>query len=115
MNAAGDEQRRITDMSDVGGRNDWSPDGKTLVFYAGPRTTKGRRVYFVDAQGLSTPQQLNFDAEALGPSLSPYGGWVVFTSAQDGDNDIYLSRLDGSDLINLTHNNGEDYQPRWGP
>jgi Tol biopolymer transport system component len=55
-----------------------------------------------------------------GPSFSPDGQWVAFTAYFDhfGDDhgcEIYIIRVDGTDLRRLTDNDYCDYQPRWGP
>lgn len=46
-----------------------------------------------------------YDAEA---TISTDGSRVVFTSARDGDLEIYSMRSDGSDLRRLTHEKGYD-------
>jgi len=114
MNADGTNPRQMTELPDVGGRNDWSADGQTLTFYAGKRAEANRRVYFVDLDGAKV-RQLPAEGDSLGPSFSPYGEWVTFTAPWDGDNEIYIARMDGTGLANLTQNPGADYQPRWGP
>ena len=42
-------------------------------------------------------------------------GKIVFQSDRDGDRDIYVMNPDGSDLIQLTHNETNDYFPVWSP
>jgi Tol biopolymer transport system component len=46
-----------------------------------------------------------YDAEA---TVSPDGETIVFTSARDGDLEIYTIRTDGTDLRRLTHEVGYD-------
>jgi len=46
-----------------------------------------------------------YDAEA---TLSRDGEWIVFTSARDGDLEIYKMRTDGSELTRLTNEPGYD-------
>ena len=110
----GSGQRQITDREDVGGRNSLSPDGQTLTFYAGKREDSSRNIYLINRDGTNL-RQITTEGDNLAPSFSPDGGWIVFTSARDGDNDIYLMRPDGSNVVNLTNNTRSDFQPRWGP
>jgi Tol biopolymer transport system component len=53
-----------------------------------------------------------YDAEA---TLSPDGETIVFTSAMDGDLEIYTIRTDGTDLRRLTHEVGYDGGPFFSP
>ena len=46
-----------------------------------------------------------YDAEA---TVSPDWSHIVFTSARDGDLEIYSIRSDGSDVRRLTHEKGYD-------
>jgi Tol biopolymer transport system component len=111
MDSDGGNIRQITDLADVGGRSDWSPDGRTLTFYAGPRGN--RDIYLIDADG-SNLRKLTEGGDSLAASFSPDGGWLAFISYRDGDNEIYIMRLDGSEVTQLTYNNRPDWQPRWG-
>jgi Tol biopolymer transport system component len=57
---------------------------------------------------------------SLAPSFSPDGRWVAFTGYMDHPHEddgceIYIMRIDGSDIRRLTDNDYCDYQPRWGP
>jgi TolB protein len=58
--------------------------------------------------------RLTNGGDNLGPSWSPDGEWIAFTSFRDGNNEIYVMRPDGSSLYNLTDNPISDWQPRWG-
>ena len=41
--------------------------------------------------------------------------WIVFSSSRDGDHEIYVMRMDGSRVTQLTDNNYDDWQPNWSP
>jgi Tol biopolymer transport system component len=53
-----------------------------------------------------------YDAEA---TVAPDGETIVFTSAMDGDLEIYTIRPDGTDLRRLTHDVGYDGGPFFSP
>ncbi|PYP18739.1 MAG: hypothetical protein DMD54_04535, partial [Gemmatimonadetes bacterium] len=42
-------------------------------------------------------------------------GKIVFHSNRDGDFDIYVMNPDGSDVVQLTHNDVDEYLPLWSP
>ena len=51
------------------------------------------------------------------PSASPDGQWAAFTSDRDplGGWEIFIARVDGSQLERLTFNSATDTNPVWGP
>lgn len=118
MNLDGSSLRRITDFDALRGRSDWSPDGAWMVTYNGPAWNREVFIFrpdFSDLRQLTPP-----GGSSQGPSFSPDGKWVVFTSYFDHYNDelgceIYIIRVNGTDLRRLTDNAWCDYQPRWGP
>lgn len=118
MNRNGSNPRRITDFDALRGRSDWSPDGAWMVTYNGPAWN---REVFIFRPDFSDLRQLTpSGGNSQGPSFSPDGKWVTFTSYFDhyGDDlgcEIYIIRVDGTDLRRLTDNTYCDYQPRWGP
>jgi len=65
----------------------------------------------VDGTGLV---QLTNGGDNLGPSWSPEGDWITFTSFRDGNNEIYIMHPDGTGVTRLTNNPTSDWQPRWG-
>jgi Tol biopolymer transport system component len=42
-------------------------------------------------------------------------GRIAFVSNRSGNNDIYVMRPDGTDLVNLTHHPASDRLPAWSP
>ena len=52
---------------------------------------------------------------ASAPALSPDGKKVVFSMAVDGNVDLYLMNVDGSDFLRLTRHPGVDTNPSWSP
>jgi Tol biopolymer transport system component len=97
---------------------DWSPDGQWL----GHAGTRGE-LFIVPAVCGDQPQPCGPDSMVRltnggnnkAPSFSPDSQWVTFASQLDGDNEIWIMRLDGSGLTQLTFNSYADWQPRWGP
>jgi Tol biopolymer transport system component len=118
VNLQGRQLTRLTNLPAIRGRSDWSPDGRYIVTYSGEAWN--REVYIMDADGSNARQLTPSGGNSQGPSFSPDGQWVVFTAYFDhpGDDhgcEIYIIRIDGTDLRRLTNNDYCDYQPRWGP
>ncbi|HET9590176.1 MAG TPA: hypothetical protein VFO91_15425 [Anaerolineales bacterium] len=118
INVNGRGLHRVTNLPAIRGRSDWSPDGGSIVTYSGPAWN--RELYIMNADGSNVRQLTPAGGNSQGPSFSPDGRWVVFTAYFDryGDDhgcEIYIIRVDGTDLRRLTNNDYCDYQPRWGP
>ncbi|PKN94975.1 MAG: hypothetical protein CVU44_03975 [Chloroflexi bacterium HGW-Chloroflexi-6] len=118
INLDGSDFQRVSDLPDLRGRSDWSGDGRWLVTYSG---IPWRRELFMMSPDGSSPFQVSpAGGNSQGPSFSPDGNWIVFTSYFDRYNDengceIYIVKIDGSNLKRLTDNDFCDWQPRWGP
>ena len=100
-------------LSDIGGSLDWSPDGRSLVIFAGP--VQAREVCRLDvATGATT--QLTFGGNNAAASYSPDGQYIVFNSLRNnGQADLFIMRADGHSTRQLTTNPEPDWQPQWGP
>jgi len=114
----GNELRKVSNLPAIRGRSDWSIDGQYIVTYSGEPWN--REVYIMNADGSNARVLSPPGGNSQGPSVSPDGQWVAFTSYFDhyGDDhgcEIYIMRIDGTDLRRLTDNDYCDYQPRWGP
>jgi len=108
----------ITNLPAIRGRSDWSADGNYIVTYSGPAWN--RELFIMNADGTNSHQLTPSGGNSQGPSFSPDGKWVAFTAYFDNYDDdhgceIYVIRIDGTDLRRLTNNDYCDYQPRWGP
>ena len=113
----GKELHQVSNLPAIRGRSDWSPDGKFIVTYSGEPWK--REVYIMNADGTNARVLSPAGGNSQGPSFSPDGQWVAFTAYYDklGDDngcEIYIVRVDGTDLRRLTNNDYCDYQPRWG-
>jgi tol-pal system beta propeller repeat protein TolB len=122
MNADGSNVRQMTFDFNLGGRSDWSNDGRNFTFYGGGSGDKN--IYIMSAECAqpgapadcsATPRALTDGGNNKGPSFSPDGQWITFAANNGGDNDVYIMRIDGSDLRRLTSSPWADWQPRWGP
>ncbi|MBL7942113.1 MAG: PD40 domain-containing protein, partial [Flavobacteriales bacterium] len=114
----GGELQRVSDLPAIRGRSDWSPDGSFIVTYSGQPWQ--RDVYIMNSDGSNARQLTPTGGNSQGPSISPDGQWVVFTSyfdkyREDHGCEIYIMRVNGTDIRRLTENDYCDYQPRWGP
>ncbi|MFZ2095418.1 MAG: hypothetical protein WAV05_02155 [Anaerolineales bacterium] len=49
------------------------------------------------------------------PAWSPDGAQIVFISSRDGNKEIYIMNIDGSNQQRLTFNDVDDSFPRWSP
>ncbi len=113
----GSDLRQVTEQTGLRGRSDWAAPG-WLTTYAGAPWE--RNVYLLREDGSEWQRVSPDGGNAQGPAFSPDGNWLVFTAYYDryGDDhgcEIYILRLDGSDLRRLTDNEYCDWQPRWGP
>jgi Tol biopolymer transport system component len=107
----------VDDAINTRGRSDWSSNGLISFDQGGPFQ---HDIYLMDREGNDLHQVSQSGLNAQGASLSPDGKWIAFTGYTDVANqdqnscEIFIMRVDGSDMRQLTNNNYCDYQPRWG-
>jgi Tol biopolymer transport system component len=101
----------------------FSPDGAKLLYFARPSTEYGYSSYsgilFVaDADG-SDPQAITADSAVYVPAgWSPDGQWIAYLvtgSGPDSETEVWRSRPDGSEALNLSRSPANDYSPSWSP
>lgn len=64
----------------------------------------------------SNQRRLTFtDAREVDPSWSRDSAWISFQGLRDGNSELYMIRLGGSEELRITHDASEDGQPSWGP
>lgn len=114
INLDGSQHRRLTNGLDgIGGSLDWSPDGTSILIYAGPAGDKD--IFRIDAiTGAAT--QLTDGGNNAAPSYSPDGRYIAFNSTRHGDQpDIFVMDADGHSQRQLTSDLEPDWQPKWEP
>jgi Tol biopolymer transport system component len=108
MNADGGDPVQLTDGPNDGDPQ-WSPDGARVAFV---RNDAGAiDLWIVDASG-GAAAQLTTDGAARF-AWSPDGTKLAFSTARDGNSEIYTMRSDGSDEMNRTYESGDDDVPAW--
>ena len=74
----------------------WSPDGQALVFYRMDAT--GSNLYVVEARhGGAVRQLTNSPAHDKGPTWSPDGSMVAFSSDRSGTDQVWRMNIDSGD------------------
>jgi TolB protein len=73
-------------------------------------------IYMMDLTGKNVVKLTEIISwDSRNPFFSTDGKWIVFSSDEDGDSDIYLLDPLGKGMINLTNNNVNDYYPSFSP
>jgi Tol biopolymer transport system component len=110
-NSAIDEQR-IGNSSLTQYPNDWSRDGKNLL-YTEIGDNTGADLWVLDLA--SKPQATPFLKTSFNESLatfSPDGKWIAYTSDESGRQEVYVRNFPGASAKFQISNNGGG-QPRW--
>jgi TolB protein len=93
----------------------WSYDGRQIAFVPGASRPG---VWVVRADGSKSRRVVVGKGDALFPSWSPGGRWIVYadlSSASSEHHDIYLARATGSRPTRLTTARADELQPAWSP
>jgi len=123
MNADGSNQTRLTNNPAFDFDPAWSPDGTRIAFTSTrdfPGITgniaNGFELYVMNADGTNPVRLTNNSTSDSGPSWSPDGTRIAFTSQRDGLPLVYVMNADGSNQINITQSTTLDSSdPEWAP
>ena len=86
--------------------NDWSPDGRFLM-YTETNPTTGNDLWLLPIAGDRTPAPLLVTAAAESHGqFSPDGRWVSYTSTESGQEDIYIRTLTGKGTTRVSTSGG---------
>jgi TolB protein len=91
----------------------WSPDGKWLAFGAG-RFSTGIELYIMEANTGLVRRITDNAYRDDSPAWSPDSRRLVFTSAEDGYNRLYIIDIESGERHLLT-NATFGYMPAWSP
>jgi len=118
MNAYGSNQYNLTyhSIGFIGGGPAWSPDGTKIVYFGMWIASSGNdtNIFIINADGTgSTRITKGYIYSDSYPYWSIDEKHVAFTSNKDGNEEIYLMKIYGSDMRRLTNNSAEDSHPAW--
>jgi TolB protein len=115
--ADGSRIRRLTPWSlAAGGRLDWSPDGRELLFrsLADRVGGIGSSLYTIHPDGTGL-HRLTRVGRVFGGSYSPDGAWIVFAGGPAGGQpDILVMKADGTAVRPLETTPSWEGSPDWG-
>ena len=92
----------------------WRPDGGAIAFIS---DRNGEGVYVMDADGSNARLIAAIDTRrASQPAWSGDGKFLLVSSDQDGDSDVYLISIDSTAIWNLTaDSDADEVDPVWRP
>ncbi|MEJ2677778.1 MAG: hypothetical protein P8174_01730 [Gemmatimonadota bacterium] len=100
----------------------WSPDGSKVAFVS--ERDGNAEIHMMNADGTGVQNLTNDSAADTFEGLdnnssidpwSPDGSMLAFTSQRDGNREIYVMSADGTGLVNVTNDPGEDWFDGWSP
>jgi len=111
----GANQRRITatrglDLSPV-----WFPDRKALAYTSYRTGYPDIIVAYLEQARHTTPAGGTAEKQNFLPAVSPDGTKVAFTSNRDGNSEIYIMNVDGTNMRRLTNHPAIDVAPTFSP
>lgn len=117
MPAAGGAMKRITDVFNDARQPMWSPDGRTIVFFA--YRDGGYDIWAIDPDG-SNQRKLTWGAfDDREPIYSHDGTRIAFSSDRGNplgsDYNIWILDTRSGGFKQITRSASEDYMPTWSP
>lgn len=118
VDAEGERSHLLTRLGGLNADPAWSPDGSTIAFTTDHRGHE--EIWVVDPIDRSSrflgpiaPTCSVENPRAREPTWSPDGARIAFALECHGNFDIYLMDIDGSNLVRVTDDPGNDFEPAW--
>jgi hypothetical protein len=115
MKDDGSEQIPLTVNTWLDGSPAWSSDGCRIAYNVAEPGGEGDIMIMKSDTSGKTSLTANPTIRDTDPAWSPDDSRIAFVSYRDGNAEIYVTKVDGSDPINLTDNPADDWDPTWSP
>lgn len=124
MDNDGGNKKRLTFNAKADGHNDFSPDGKKIVFASW--RDGNDEIYTMNIDGSDQKRLTNNQVPDNDPDWSPDGNYIAFKSTRDHSNtyssvmldndyEIYIMDTTGNNIVRLTNDRYSDHDPDWSP
>lgn len=116
MHDDGSEPIPLTVNTWMDGSPAWSSSGSQIAYTFTEKQGNEEDIMTMknDTSG-KTNLTVNPTARDTDPAWSPDDSRIAFVSYRDGNAEIYVTKVDGSDPINLTNHPADDWDPTWSP
>ncbi len=101
----------VQNLETLGEQPTWSPDGQQVAV----KVCRPECGLWIVNPNDSNPRQLTGEGSDGLPAWSPDGQKIAFSRDVDGNVDIFVIKVDGTDLQRLTTAPGHDSVPAWAP
>ena len=114
------EIRNLTKSPEVEGNPQWAPDGDIIYYLANTGDPEYKvKLFSINPDG-SNKKQVTQSEDPVFYSMnnfaiSPDGKKIIFSHSIDLSSQMFISNLDGTDLLQLTDSNQNHYEPIFSP
>jgi TolB protein len=114
--------QRLTTSPYTDAHPSWAPGGQEIAYtmVVADGNSLRREIGILDLRNPSHPRRTLFSLQGSAmssfPDWSLDGRWIVYTSEESGNQDIYLAPVSGELTVNLTDGSlASDFGPGWSP
>ena len=121
MKSDGSGQTRLTFNEATDSTPTWSPNGQQIASHSYrdndehvPKVLRNSEIYVMDADGESQRRLTHYLGLDTRPDWHPDGSQIAFTSTRNGNFNIYVMDIDGSNVEQVTDLEFAS-SPKWSP
>lgn len=107
MNADGTNKRQIQALE--GGSPEFMQDGRLLYH----TKTRPNQINIANIDGTEITQLTNDDSNNYQPKISPDGKHIAYLANRDGNQEVYVMAINGSNQTRITKNSISEWDPAW--